>query len=764
MKLLVTTLSLAVLGPLTAALPRGAEPAHPNTQQATTPITLGVAYVRSPTGLRFLDGAGEAAATCGAGQFVLDSIPYDDENDGVEQLSTTIAQARVAAILGPTESGVFTRARRLRAPAEQVSVPVISSQVTAEVEQDAESWFFRLNVDVGERARAMMRVLRKRMIASITVLYEDTEFGRQAEAKFRTELGAATDGYRAHPFANVTEATAAVRQVVNERPEAVGIFAERGFIRSVTQALQSENPRGIRYDPMVFTVLDLRFVAEQFPDDIFFVAATRQDRDTVSISPDDDVVDDVKGMSYDAACLVMRIMRDMPGRPLDRAAFRRRLAGILDSGDAVDGPYTRMNFAGFENVAHPDVYHLADGELVRIPTDEVVPLLAKARIKVGLVHARFGLRPVFIAIVMAAIAIAITYADVRRWYGMRMKRVVLSRWFLLLVSVNVTLVIGIYGYLGFTDAIQFDSVLAALVIAVAPTAIIRTTWLETPAGKAIGLKGGYERLLQWINDKLMVHSYRGRQRFINVLMYHNSLRFLRQRLEHLYEHARGDERTDLLKKQLDDRIEQEQTPEDKLRVCAERLLRRYTWAELIDQGCVPPQYSDEKQLVDPEILIREGVDFLRERGVRSGALDGYVQNQLVGASEATVKHYEDKMEGVELERSTLNMQLSFLHMALAHGVDERALETIVTEIASMQAPRARRDIAPVARISRDAPKLGELLVTSDVLDRVSLQTALDRQRAEPGRRLGDYLLELGYCTDEQLEAAISRQAEEAAHN
>ena len=68
-----------------------------------------------------------------------------------------------------------------------------------------------------------------------------------------------------------------------------------------------------------------------------------------------------------------------------------------------------------------------------------------------------------------------------------------------------------------------------------------------------------------------------------------------------------------------------------------------------------------------------------------------------------------------------------------------------------------------ATVANRLDRLGDLLVTHQVITRDQLEAAVARQTPNSGQRLGEVLVELGSLTQEKLEEYISVQIEEAVY-
>ena len=157
-------------------------------------LKIGALYSNSSTGHLHLRGIQDAVQAHAHGPNVeVVEIPYLNEREGEELLANWIQEERpdrrLDIILGPTDSGVYVRgAQRQEDFGPRNIIPVISSLVVTPIGNEPDGWFFRTNVDIERRSRAIYDHLNKRWVNSFAVLYADTEFGRRAEAAFREQL------------------------------------------------------------------------------------------------------------------------------------------------------------------------------------------------------------------------------------------------------------------------------------------------------------------------------------------------------------------------------------------------------------------------------------------------------------------------------------------------------------------------------------------------------------------------------------------------
>ena len=308
-----------------AAVPPDGEPSA---------LRLGVLYANTATGRLYRDGVREAlAAHDGVEAFEKD---YANAQQGSERLEELLSGGQVDVVLGPTESDIFVAATERRDEMEAHMVPIISPLITADVDHIERGWFFRINVDVRRRSQVVYDYLNKYWLRSISLLYANTEFGRRAEEAFREELSTIQLAnytpllYNSPPI----EARGQLRQILNTRPEAVGIIGEREDILDIYTSLKSMDSWGSSFRPVFFTILDVRFV-EGLPEEFLFVSVTGS-------SQEDD--NDVKALAYDATRLVTR-----PLAADSRRSLRRRTPNRLSG--PVRGDHERLRDARLEDPA-----------------------------------------------------------------------------------------------------------------------------------------------------------------------------------------------------------------------------------------------------------------------------------------------------------------------------------------------------------------------------------------------------------------------------
>ena len=160
-----------------------------------------------------------------------------------------------------------------------------------------------------------------------------------------------------------------------------------------------------------------------------------------------------------------------------------------------------------------------------------------------------------------------------------------------------------------TGNIRYDSFLAALALALAPTAVIRARLFQTKAGQLLNLEKIYDGLLKRINDRLMIESYVENKLPVNLLAYNNSVDGMKSYLLDIYKESYSTERRALLITDLENEISNQPTYIEKRKYCAKLLLQTVrSWDQLKRDNLAPCTQEDlesDEPPADPEVFIRE---------------------------------------------------------------------------------------------------------------------------------------------------------------
>ncbi len=639
---------------------------------AQTPLRIGVVHVNSPTGSGFLEGV--RAAAQGRSEVSIGSFAYANEQQGIERLTEVVAAAdgaQVDVVVGPTESGIFIAAHKQRAELEAHHVVVISPLVTAEIPHQEGGWLFRTNVNASRRSQAIYDLLNKYMVRSMALLYADTQFGRLAEAAFRRELTPVQrDNYAPLSFKSPpVDVRQQLRQVLNNRPEAVGIVSEREDLATVYDTLVQMNSWGSRYRPILFTIIDARDTPG-LPEDFYFVTVT----------PDLEGFDDVRALAFDTTRLVLDVWSELPddltgdGR---RQRFRDDLEATMRSYTAVDS-LTGLVLSGYENLTNPRVFRKAKNGYEQVDDlQQVVGLPQKLWMKCNLVVRRFGWLPVFNVLLVSLIVGMTTFADIKSWYSGNPDLVSLVQlfrnWpFAVLLLLNWITAMALYVYMAEAGNVRYDSVVAAIAIAVTPLAILRAKLFETKTGRAVGLGKLYDQLLQWINERMMLKKHREVSKQINLLAYHNTVDGMRSYLRELYQESSSVDHRVRLENELEERLSKVKTYAEKRKVLARMLFRTVPWNDLREHNMAPCAADEMHLLHDPEILIRKAARHAVQAEGGADKIEDKIREALKGFSEERRAKLEaasqDDLEAVVGTQARLRRRLAYL--CVLCGYDE----------------------------------------------------------------------------------------------
>ena len=541
-------------------------------------------------------------------QFAFCIDTYSGDDDGVGKLVNLIrgngGAPKASLILGPTFSGVYLGAIKQLDDGEGgevPKVPVISAVVQApDVPNERKGWFFRTNLNASRRVEAIMDFTERWPINSVTILYPDTNYGRLAEEHFRNQLPAElVERYRSYEYKRNGGEREVVTKVMNRRPEALGIFgAPSGMLR----ILRSVRRRALLpYRPLTFTIVDPSSQSKKpAMDGVYYVSvaehAACQSSEGLhgeaghkcTIGPSE-----IEALTFDTAGHVLRLAaKSVRGKNFAAEEFRDAFAALLESTSEA-GSNSRMSFSGLENQAEPKIYKIENGKIIEPPPLAEMGLHQWAGNKWELLNGRFGKGMLALnLLVLVVVTVVIAGLDVNRSFGGRFRKIFFHWHFWMLCGFNTSLVLALYFYMGENETLRYDSVLAALAVAMGPSVLLRTTFFETPAGKAIGLAHIYDEFLLWINERMMLRRYKLFSRFVNVIAYYNPGKSLAGKLKKLYRNARTPEMRRRLEADLARETEESDSYLEARLSYARRLLHRFEWDELREEFA-PMEYRKD---------------------------------------------------------------------------------------------------------------------------------------------------------------------------
>ncbi len=670
---------------------------EPAADAEPSPLRLGVLHVNTRTGRRFYQGIRAAfdaqAKATGPGALtsrieLQDPVVYGNEKAGVDALVGMITDDKADIVLGPTESGVFVRALEQRETLETYRVPVISSQVTADVSFQENSYFFLTNVDVTRRAEAIADYLHRYWLTSIAVLYADNEFGTRAETAFRRAFidrrNESILPLAYQPLYYTTEPLRVrdqILQIVDRHPEAVGIFGEREHIKDIYRRFRELNYGTAAYRPLFFTVLDARAVETPLNDFYFVSVAGLQPRD--ESGPAGILQDDVWSLSYDTTKIVLDLVQAIPlhgGRADRRKALRNLLETKLRENAVITGTKTGMKFDHYQNDAVLHVLRVGDQGIEIERLDATIGLLSRIAHKLTLLHRRYGAWPWINAVLLVLVVAAVSVKDVRRRYKGKLRPMVFNRYFIILGGMNVLAAILLFIVLAETGTIRYDSVIATLLVAFTPTAVVRTFVFETRAGKKLGLGAQYEDVVNWVYDGLNVKQYLANQTFVNLIAYHNSQDGMTSAL---VEMAESEGKQEQMRAIIKDKLRGVESWMQRRRILARMLYEKVEWEDLEQLNLAPKRLVTKDDILegrrpvrDPETVVREAAAHCAEEVKRSQKVNTLTDELLKpyekrdeAWAKALEKAREKDLEGVHGLQGVLRKKIRFLLLLRGYSED-----------------------------------------------------------------------------------------------
>lgn len=576
-------------------------------------IRIAVLCNNTTTGKNHWSGIDEAIKASGfAGNIDHKPYYYSKSSDGYERLKQLMDGSEADIILGPTESDIFVRAVLVEEDLSKNKIPVISGLVTAKVGNRNDGWFFRTNAEVTRRVQIIFDFLNKFWIGKIAVIYADTEFGRRGERAFRGELKILEQEVRLTSllYSDPPHPRKQLASIFKNRPEAVGLFCEREDIEIIYQQFKTMNNSTSPYNPIFFTLLDIRRLADAV-DDFYFVSLAGIENKPGGNQPPGDV--EVKTLGHDLAVLVLRVLEDMNHRgdlfdgPFDesrRLEFRKQLVTHMMNNRNLENSLTNMMFNDLENVTKPNVFHLKDGAVHLKPVPRFIGLVKKIFYRINLVFSVYGTLILFtILFIILLIAVSISRMELKRVFPEKHIRIFRTPSMYKYIVTHVVIVLTLYIFLSESGRIRYDDIIMAIIISLTPTALMKTTFFETKYGKTLGLEDIYKGWMENIETKIMESRYDRLQALTNVIAYWSSLDSIRNSLRQVFrQHPSPAQRAKLIQK-MEDEIEREPEYLNKRRVGARFLIRRFDRDQLKAEGFVPQEWDFDKS-PDPKRVVR----------------------------------------------------------------------------------------------------------------------------------------------------------------
>ena len=679
LQLLALLSSFSVCFTSVSVLAQSGNPAGSRSEGSDDKIRIGILISNTKTGHLHRQGIEEALNNHSFGKNVYPiAYAYSNESQGLDRLLQMIHDSLVDIIIGPTESGVFVRAYDRQEELAKYKVPVISGLVTAKVGNHRDDWFFRINVDVTRRVQTIYDFINKYWVHSVAVIYADTEFGRRAEAAFESELSS-TQRYRylSLTYENPPNPRPQLREILRHRPEAVGFFGEREDIEQIYRELRAMNEREMPYNPLFFTILDARQTAK-WVDNIYFVSVTEGESGSLASSSNAlEEYDDVRALGYDVGLLILNELERLGVRELDaqkRQQFRDQFAGLLSRSGRQAGTKTDITFANCENSTTRRVFHLVDKQAIEVNLARTVGWSEKVSRKLRLIFDSYGWWPIVSTIVIMAVALFISWTDLRRWFKGSNISLFKSKFLYMFTFGHFGLVMLLYLLLAETGRIRYDSIITVVIISLAPSALLRTTLFETPQGRAVGLEGFYKKLLSWVDEQLMKSRHKAYQARVNLIAYNNSQDAMRQALFDIYRNHPVPAQSGRLIQELEEDLRGEPNYFDRRRILARRLLKLYDLERLKAEGLVPPGWDDQHP-VDPQRIVRMAAKYCARESKKGIKINKKIKEEMARLRRTNKKRHDELQDFLKAElkdaiaiEGELNVKIRFLFVLLGFDI------------------------------------------------------------------------------------------------
>lgn len=593
-------------------------------------------------------------------------LVYDGINDGFKLISNIVEDKEADLIIGPSESQLYANLIEFMELKEK-SIPIISPLVTLPLGNDPENWFFRTNVDVIKRTQTMFEFLSKRGIQNFSLLYVDRAFGEKSESAFRNEIGetigTSLSSYR---FATVEDARPWIRQIDQARPEAIGIIGTRDDVQRISYMLRNVHNEWNSYDPYIFSIIDTRTVAEE--GNYFLSIAqeeNKQSRETDS---------EVLGLAFDTTILAINISKTLkqenilPSNEDWSTRFRSRLIAVLGSSQASKNSKTGMVFSGLVNVVKPKVLTINKGQVEDVYLSPSDSLRTPVENWLDIRKRRFGSAPLINIFIISVLVIVLTIFDLKRAHRIHANMLFLPP-FLVLMVINAAVANLVFIIMAEQGVLEWDSMLAALLVSLGYTGLLKTTLFESETGQVFGAKRYYDNLINFIYDRIRKKTFEKMGPIINYIAYTNSKTYLRASLLESYGFANDEKRKQVLIDRCDEVVAKELSTIGQRMVLAKAVWNELSWEKMVERRILPKGVARD-EVIDPEPLLDKCVEYcLQKRSMTLAEL----KDKVLVALDCSNLHDEFNIDFDESTTPRSKMLACFRWLMLLEGFNENVL-------------------------------------------------------------------------------------------
>ncbi len=425
------------------------------------------------------------------------------------------------------------------------------------------------------------------------------------------------------------------------------------------------NREGTPYKPLFFTILDIRTSNDAPIEDIYFVSVTHKDSE----------FSEVKALGYDTALLTLNILADLGETRFKPVLFRRKLVSFLYQSGPLAGSKTALSFTAFQNTSPVNVFRSEDGEIIDLDRTTTASWFTKLRRKWDLIVQSYGAWPYISIAVLFLMAFSLTYMDTYRGYAGSDVNVLTSPFFWLFLAGHFSASTLLYFTLAETGeaGVRYDGIVAVLVIGLTPTALLRSTFFETPQGKQLGLERLYNRALLKVDEALMKSHYDNLNARINVIAYYNSEDSMREALHGRYGYHSNAAESGKLIRELEEAARNENYF-NRRRLYARRLLRLLGWEKLKSEDWIPPTW--DKVPIDPARIVRIAARQAAQDDGKTGAINDGFRQAMADLKKRNKERHEEvrRVYEAELEHSVaiegdLSVKIRFLFLLKGFDLD-----------------------------------------------------------------------------------------------
>jgi hypothetical protein len=533
-------------------------------------------------------------------------------------------------IFGPADSGVYINGLELLSETAELGIPVVSSLVVAKEGNNPEGWFFRLNVDLEARSELIYDYLNRSGFQNISVLFADSALGQRSEAAFRMLLSdEQKNRYSTSSFDNGRdEVRQSLVKLLEKRPGAIGIFGQLSDIKYIANMIKRIDTGWSQYSPALFTNIDAK---ELQMEDLHFVTMLDPKIDQNS---GEVLIDDVYGISYDSALAIFSLIKN---NHLDAnsvnlpSTLRSHLVNYIDGPPnfRLRGEYTGMAFDNFTNLAELLVVAMHGNSFNVLKEEPQAGFVWFSKCKNWLINLnrRYGYAPLWNLLLVLVTGVFANLIDLTKAYGVPlsyMKR----REFLQLISLNVSMAMGVFLFMTYSELIRWDDIWGAVIAVLTYTVALKSKIFASKKAQAIGLADLYNRIVKKKHDNIMLALLRREGKTINYIAYTNTLIYLKKVLFEIYNFTEK-ENSKELKEETERELEAVSGVVEKRKVLASKLHEILDWNELREKRLVPYEIKEEdieQKLYDPLVLVGIGAEHCISNNLKIQNLDNAVRS------------------------------------------------------------------------------------------------------------------------------------------